>query len=31
MVELKDDQHKEIEGRLKLHSRLTLMAPVLVP
>ena len=31
MVELKDHQQKEMEGRLQLHSNLTLMAQVLVP
>ena len=31
MVELKDGQQQEMEGELQCHSRLTLMAQVLVP
>ena len=31
MVELKDHQQWETEGKLQFHSRLTLMAQVLVP
>ena len=31
MVELKDHQQKEMEGKLQFHSCLTLMAQVLVP
>ena len=30
MAELKD-HHQQMEGKLKFHSRLTLMAQVLVP
>ena len=31
MVELKDHQQQEMEGKLQFHSCLTLMAQVLVP
>ena len=31
MVELKDRQQQETEGKLQCHARLTLMAQVLVP
>ena len=31
MAELKDRQQQEMEGKLQLHSRLTLMAQVPVP
>jgi len=31
MVELKDPQQKEMEGKLQFHSHLALVAQVLVP
>ena len=31
MVELKDCQQQEMEGKLQFHSHLTLMAQILVP
>ena len=31
MVELKDGQQEELDGRLQFHSCLTLMAQVLIP
>ena len=31
MIDLKDHQQQEMEGKLQLHSHLTLMAQVLVP